>query len=129
MRERKVTDSELFDSTVWLDYLIKGSFKEMIEQEEIFSLSSFSLFEIKRRLLKIKELKKAEIEEKMSYIKSKSIILNIDEKIAEKSAEIAEEKQLGAADSIIYTTAILNNAILITLDNDFRNLPHVKILV
>lgn len=124
-----MTDSELFDSTIWLDYLIKGSFKEKIEQEEIFSLSSFSLFEIKRRLLNIKELKKTEIEEKISYIKSKSIVINLDEKIAEKSAEIAEEKQLGAADSIIYTTAILNKAILITLDNDFRNLPNVKILV
>lgn len=123
-----MTDSELFDSTIWLDYLIKGSFKEKIEQEDIFSLSSFSLFEIKRKLLKIKELKKTEIKEKMGYIKSKSLIISIDEKIAEKSAEIAEEKGLGAADAIIYTTAILNNAILLTLDNDFRNLANVKIM-
>lgn len=123
-----MTDSELFDSTIWLDYLIKGSFKEKIEQEEIFSLSSFSLFEIKRRLLKIKDLSKKDIEEKISYIKSKSIVINVDDKIAEKSAEIAEEKQLGAADALIYTTAILNNAILLTLDNDFRGLSNVRIL-
>lgn len=124
-----MTDSELFDSTIWLDYLIKGSFKEKIEQEKVFSLSSFSLFEIKRRLLKIKEMNKKEIEEKIAYIKNKSIIINLDERIAEKSAEIAEEKQLGAADALIYTTAILNNAILLTLDNDFRGLPNVKVMV
>lgn len=123
-----MTDSELFDSTIWLDYLIKGSFKEKIEQEEIFALSSLSLFEIKRKLLKNKELKKKGIEEKMSFIKSKSIIINIDEKIAEKASEIAEEKDLGAADALIYTTAILNNATLFTLDNDFRGFDKVKML-
>ena len=123
-----MTDSELFDSTIWLDYLIKGSFKEKIEQEEIFALSSLSLFEIKRKLLKNKELKRKEIEEKMFFIKSKSIIINIDEKIAEKASEIAEEKNLGAADAIIYTTAILNNFILLTLDNDLRGFDKVKIL-
>ena len=123
-----MTDSELFDSTIWLDYLIKGNFKEKIEQEEIFAISSLSLFEIKRKLLKNKELKRKEIEEKMSFIKSKSIIINLDERIAEKASEMAEEKNLGAADAIIYTTAILNNAILLTLDNDFRGFDKVKIL-
>ena len=120
-------DSELFDSTIWLDYLFKGSFKEKIEEEKVFDLSSFSLFEIKRRLIKIKEIKKKEVEEKISFIKSKSIIINLDEKIAERASEIAEEKNLGAADAIIYTTAVLNNCTLLTLDNDFRNLPNVQI--
>ncbi|MEK6850148.1 MAG: PIN domain-containing protein [Nanoarchaeota archaeon] len=123
-----MTDSELFDSTIWLDYLIKGSFKEKIELEEIFALSSLSLFEIKRKLLKNKELKRKEIDEKIYFIKNKSIIINIDEKIAEKASEIAEEKNLGAADALIYTTAILNNATLLTLDNDFRGFDKVKIL-
>ena len=122
-----MTDSELLDSTIWLDYLIKGSFKDKIEQEEVFCLSSFSLFEIKRKLLKNKDMKGKEIEEKMSYIKSKSIIINIDENIAEKASEIAEENNLGAADALIYTSALLNKAILFTLDNDFRGLEGVKV--
>ncbi len=123
-----MTDSELFDSTIWLDYLIKGNFKEEIEQEKIFALSSLSLFEIKRKLLKIKEIEKKEVEEKISFIKSKSIIINIDEKIADKAAEIAEEKKLGAADVLIYTTALINNLTLVTLDNDFRGFDKAKIL-
>ncbi|HLC32119.1 MAG TPA: PIN domain-containing protein [Candidatus Nanoarchaeia archaeon] len=123
-----MTDSELFDSTIWLEYFIKGSFKEKIEQDEVFSISSFSLFEIKRKLLKKKELKKKEIEEKMKFIKDKSLIINVDETIAEKAAEIAEEKSLGAADALIYTTALLNNATLLTLDNDFRGFDKVIVL-
>ena len=123
-----MTDSELFDSTIWLDYFISGNFKEKIEKEDIFLLSSLSLFEIKRRLLKIGELKKSEIERKMHFIKGKSIVINIDEKIAERGAEIAEEKDLGAADAIIYATALMNNAVLLTLDNDFRGISNVKVI-
>jgi len=123
-----LTDSELLDSTIWIDYLIEGNFKEKLEQDEIFMLSSLSLFEIKRKLLKNKKLKRKEIDEKIFFVKNKSIIINIDEKIAERASEIAEERDLGAADALIYTTAILNNVTLLTLDNDFRNLDGVKIL-
>jgi len=123
-----LTESELFDSTIWIDYLIKGSFKEKIEKEEIFLLSSLSLFEIKRKLLRNKELNKRELNEKISFIKNKSTIINIDSEIAEKASEIAEEKSLGAADALIYTTAILNDAKLLTLDNDFRGLDKVEVL-
>lgn len=123
-----MTESELLDSTVWLDYLIKGSFKEKIEREQVFALSVLSLFEIKRKLLRNKELRLKDLEEDISFIKSKSIIIGIDEKIAEKAAGIAEENNLGAADAIIYATALLNNSILLTLDNDFRGLDKVNIL-
>jgi len=123
-----LTSSELFDSTIWLDYLIKGSFKDKIEQEEIFALSSLSLFEIKRKLLRNKELKKKEIDEKISFIKSKSNIISVDEIIAEMASEIAEKNNLGAADALIYTTTILNNSTLLTLDNDFRGLEKVRVM-
>lgn len=123
-----MTSSELFDSTIWLDYLIKGSFKDKIEQEEIFALSSLSLFEIKRKLLRNKELKKKEIDEKISFIKSKSNIISVDEIIAEMASEIAEKNNLGAADALIYTTTILNNSTLLTLDNDFRGLEKVRVM-
>lgn len=123
-----MTDSELLDSNVWIDYLIKGSFKEKIEKATVFLLSSLSLFEIKRKLLKNQYLKKEEIDEKIMFIKKKSIILNIDENIADKAAEIAEENKLGAADALIYTTSLLNNATFLTLDNDFRHLDKVNIL-
>jgi predicted nucleic acid-binding protein len=122
-----LTDSELFDTTIWLDYLIKGSFKEKIEQEDLFSLSALSLFEIKRKLLKI-NLKDSEINEKMSFIKNKNIIVNIDEKIAEKAADISSEKNLPAIDSLIYATSLMNKLKLISLDNDFRGLDNVEIL-
>lgn len=91
-------------------------------------LSSLSLFEIKRKLLKNKALKRKEIEEKVAFIKSKSLVVDVDERIAEKAADIAEEKELGAADAIIYTTALLTHTTLYTLDNDFRGFDKATVL-
>jgi predicted nucleic acid-binding protein len=64
----------------------------------------------------------------MSFIKNKNIIVNIDEKIAEKAADISSEKNLPAIDSLIYATSLMNKLKLISLDNDFRGLDNVEIL-
>lgn len=48
--------------------------------------------------------------------------------IAEKAAEVSVDNGLAAIDSIIYTTALVSNAELLTTDNDFRGLKDVKII-
>jgi predicted nucleic acid-binding protein len=123
-----MTEFKLIDSSVWIAYLIDGKFKELIESSETFLISSLSLFEIKRVLLKNKKIPLQEIQNIISFIKEKSLIINLDEKISEKSSEISIKNNLPAIDSLIYTTALINKAQLITLDNDFRNLSGVTIL-
>jgi len=63
----------------------------------------------------------------MHFIKKQSIIIDLDEKIADKASELVIEKNLPIADSIVYASALIHNAILLTLDNDFRSLNNVKI--
>ena len=116
----------LIDSSVWIDYLINGNHKELIEKEEKLLLATISLIEIKKKLSKLKVPPK-EINNKLDYIKKHSIIINLDEKIAEKASELVIEKELPIADSIVYASALINNASLLTLDNDFRGLDNVKI--
>ena len=127
MNEGKATDSKLLDSSVWLAFLIERKHKDIIEVDEIFLLSSLSLFEIKKKLLKDK-INHDSIIKTIEFIKSKNIILPVTKEIAENAADISIEKNIPSIDSIIYATAILNQAKLITLDNDFRNLPNVEIL-
>ncbi|MEK6894537.1 MAG: PIN domain-containing protein [Nanoarchaeota archaeon] len=122
-----MTESKLIDSSVWIDYLVNGNHKEIIELEEIFLLSSISLFEIKKKLLRL-NYKKEDISISLSSIKEKSNILQVTKEIAETAAEISFEKNMGAVDSIIYETALKNNAKLISLDNDFRGLKNTQIL-
>jgi len=121
-----MTEYNLIDSSIWIDYLINGNHKELIEKEEKLLLATVSLIEISKKLSKLK-IPSKEINNKLNYIKKHSIIINLDEKIAEKASEIVIEKELPIADSIVYASAMINNALLLTLDNDFRGLDNVKI--
>lgn len=119
-------DSKLIDSSVWIAYLFEGTCKEYIEAPKINFISALSLFEIKCKLMK-KKVPNEMIAKNMTFIKSKTIIIPINEKIAEHAAEISIKHNLPAADALIYASAVRNNSQLVTLDNDFRELPNVTI--
>ena len=121
-----MTEYNLIDSSLWIDYLVNGNFKEIIETEEKLLLATISIIEIKKKLSKLK-IPNKEINDKMHFIKKQSIIIDLDEKIADKASELVIEKNLPIADSIVYASALIHNAILLTLDNDFRSLNNVKI--
>lgn len=123
-----MTDSKLIDSSVWIAYLCDGTYKETIEaEEEIVLLSVLSLYEIEKKLRKEK-IEDNKILRSMEFIKKKSLLMPVTKEIAEKAVSLALQYNLPAVDCLIYTTALLNNAFLITLDNDFRGLPNVMIL-
>jgi len=71
---------------------------------------------------------KSKIIRAIEFVKKRSLIIPIDDKISEKAAEISAEKNLPAIDSLIYSSAILNKSKLITLDNDFRGLKEVVLM-
>ena len=121
-----MTDIKCIDSSAWLAYYLGSSLeiKEIIDKESLLITSSLCLFEIKKKLLTIK----SDAEKFLSFIKERSIIIVPDIDIVEKAADIAVAKKLGAMDAIIYTTACAKDAELITGDNDFRALEHVKII-
>ncbi len=53
-------------------------------------------------------------------------IVELNEKTALEAADIAIRHKLAMADSIIYATASMENAVIWTQDADFRELPGVK---
>ncbi len=122
-----MTDSKLIDSSIWLEYLFNGKYKEILEKDEVLLLSVISLFEIEKKLHKEKiELKK--IMESMEFIRLKSLVINMNPEIAEKAIGISLKYNLATVDAIIYATAVKQQATLISIDNDFRGLPNVMVL-
>ncbi len=121
-----MTGSKLLDSSIWIDFAVKNNFQEIINSEETLFLSVLSLFEIKKKLI-YNNIDKININKISEFIKKRSVIIQINEEIAEKAAEIAIENKIPAIDSLIYASALLNNLELLTLDNDFRDLSNVKI--
>lgn len=121
-------DSNFIDSSVWLEYFHNSNFREILEESNIHLFTSIlSLFEIKKKLLKEK-CSEEKINIILRFIKTHSLIINLNNKIVEKSAEISIEKNLPSFDSLIYISSLLNESTLLTLDNDFRGLNNVKFL-
>ena len=122
-----MTESKLIDSSIWLDYFFNGNNREFIESDNLHFTSVISLLEIKRKLIKMK-IEKEKISKSIEFIKKRSIIISLEKETTEKAVDISIRYNLPMADSLIYTTAIENNATLITLDKDFKGLKDVLIL-
>lgn len=119
--------TKLMDSSVWIAYFFNGHFSELLETQELFFLSVISLYEIKKKLQKEK-IDPSKISRCLAYLKKKSFIVPLDEPLTDKAVEVAFHHNLAFADSVIYATSFSHGVTLYTLDNDFRNIPHVEIL-
>jgi predicted nucleic acid-binding protein len=114
------------DSSAWLAYFFEGHHKEIIEGDETLLISVISIFEITKKLLK-ENIPTRIIHEKINFLKKRTHTIVVDEKIIDKAVEIFTKYKLPTMDSLIYASAITNQSLLITRDNDFRGLPDVEL--
>ena len=119
-------DSKFLDSSAWLSYFYanKDEIMKIVESNILILTSTLCLFEVKRKLMK----QNINFISKMDFIMKRSIIIYPSIVICQKSAEISIQNNLGAIDSIIYTTSSMSDSELITGDNDFRGLEKVRII-
>lgn len=127
MKEENQTDSKTLDSSILFAYFFDKKFQDLIESETIFFISILSIFEMKKKMLE-KNVPENVIKEKLKFLRERSIILQLNEKIAGKAAEISINNKVPAIDSLIYASSLENNSIFLTLDNDFRGLEKIEIL-
>lgn len=126
----KGTDSNYFiDSSIWLSYFyaVSAEAKEIIESKASLFTSIISLFEVKRKLL-LAGNSDEDIKRTLGFVKDRSIVVDISEKLAEKAAELSVEKGLHAIDAIIYTSALETKAALVTSDSDFKGIEDVQLI-
>ena len=76
-----------------------------------------------REKIPVKDQKKA-----LNFIKSVSIVIDLNEVIAERASEISHHKSLNAMDALIYTSALSTESILVTGDSDFEGLEDVLVI-
>ncbi len=126
-----MTNTNLFiDSSIWLDYFLHTDelVGKMMDSHEGKLLTSIVCFhEVPRRLIRLKT-NEAYVKEVIRFMHENSTIVPIDEDIALKSAEISVQHHLASMDSIIYQSALSAGALLISSDNDFRNLPNAQVV-
>ena len=119
----------IVDSSGWMAYLINEEsaeiFAPIIQDTANLLVSSISLYEVYKKLT-------TKIDERLAIngiVLMKQVnVIPVTEEIALNAAKLSIEKKIPMADSIIYTTGILNNATVWTQDCDFINLPNVKFI-
>ena len=127
----KVTGERLFlDSSAWLSYFLAENdlSRKFIEGGRYLIMTSvLSIVEIKRKML-MRNAKEPKIEGFLDFIKSRGLVIVLDEKICRNAAEVSLKRKLHTVDSLIYSSAMLSNATLVSGDNHFKGLDNVIIL-
>ena len=127
---KEIGERILLDSSAWLSYFLAENnlSKKFIEEEgHLLMTSVLSIFEIKRKML-IKNVKETKVEEFIKFVKTRSLLIELNEEICNNAVSLSLRHSLHTIDSLIYSSAILNNATLISGDSHFSGLEHVFLL-
>ena len=122
----------LFDTYAWVEYFLgttKGKIVEKIlEQNEVLT-PVIVLVELSCKAAR----ERWNFNKQLEFIKAKSLILDIGEKVILKTGSVylkmrSKIKDFGLIDSIILATSMIEMADIVTGDKHFRNLNNVKYL-
>lgn len=115
------------DSSAWLEYLANGPnaghFAPVIEAVDELLVPAVVIYEVFRRVL---PQRGEDAGLQAVALLHQGEIVAVDSALALYAARLGAEHKLPLADSLVYATARLRNAILWTQDADFAQLPAVR---
>ena len=116
------------DTSVWLEIFLNQSLKKkclhLIKRESCL-VPSLCFFEVLKKVrFKISDLEAMEV---ISALK-RFPVLDLTPEVALYAADLSHQHNLAMADSIVLSHALTIKEELLTLDNDFESIPHVKII-
>jgi predicted nucleic acid-binding protein len=120
---------KLVDSSGWLEFFTDGPLAEqyashLTDLDDIFT-PTLVLYEVYKRIRR--ERGEEEALTAAAQLK-KTRLVPLTETVAIRAAEVSLEHRLAMGDAVVYATAILNDAILVTSDSDFAAIPGVVYL-
>jgi len=120
----------LVDSSGWLEYLTADVKKPLFEPylvdaKKTLIVPTIVLYEVRKKLLVEQQKTAADwfVSEALRHT-----VVPLDERIALDAPNYSIQFRIALADAIIYTTAVVENARLVTGDAHFANLPDVTVL-
>lgn len=117
----------LVDSSGWIEYFtdgpMAGIFAEPLADASRLVVPTVSLYEVFRVVLRQRGEDDAL---RVAALMSRGREIPLSSALALEAARLAHERGLAMADGIILATARLSNAVLWTLDGDFKGMPQVR---
>ncbi len=119
----------LVDSSGWIEYFTdgekSGKFYFYLKDLKKVITPTIVLYEVYKKIKK--ELSEQQALEASAQM-VKTQLIPLTEEIALQAADVSLEYSLPMADAIVYTTALIHQCKVITLDHDFFKLPRVEII-
>ena len=117
----------LVDSSGWLEYFADGKnakfFVQVIENTEELIVSTINLYEVYKKILLEKDENSAL---QAIALMQQAKVIDITISISVMAAKLSYELKIPMADSSIYSTARIHDAMVWTQDADFKDLEKVK---
>jgi predicted nucleic acid-binding protein len=114
------------DTSAWLEWLSDSALGRKVGLElplkGAWIVPTIVQYELAQCL--VREVSEEAADETIAFSNS-CVVTPLDTRLAIQAAEIARDRGLAMADSIIYATAIDTGADLLTCDAHFAKLPHV----
>jgi predicted nucleic acid-binding protein len=124
-----VSDPVLVDTSGWLEYItsdLKADlFAPYLEGERPVFVPAIVLYEVRKILLQRQPKTIADLFVSEALRRT---VVPVDQEIALSAAVISLQHELPMADALIYATAEINGAELVTSDAHFKGLPRVTFL-
>ncbi|WP_248446275.1 type II toxin-antitoxin system VapC family toxin [Sinorhizobium meliloti] len=119
----------LIDSSAWIEWFIDGPLAERLAEEIPEQSECLVPTMVQHELRKwfLRERDEDTADEIIAFTELCTVI-PLDTRLALLAAEIARQHRLATADAIIYASASLHGAELVTHDAHFKNLPGVILL-
>ena len=119
----------LVDSSGWIDFFTDGgnagNYSSYLEELSQVVTPTIVLYEV----YKLVKRERTEEEALLAAAQiQKTRIVPLSDSLALAAADVSLEFRLAMADSIVYATALAEDAELVTSDSDLRNLPGVTFL-
>jgi predicted nucleic acid-binding protein len=127
---KTVSERVLVDSSGWLEYLTADTKRALFEpylldKKKILIVPTIVMYEV-RKVLLVQQQKNA-----ADWFTSEAMrhtVVPLDETIASSAATNSVQMKMPMADAIIYTTALVENAKIVTSDRHFNNIPNALVL-
>lgn len=120
---------KVIDSSGWLDFFTEGPLAKVyaghLENLSEIITPAIVLYEV----YKIIKRERGEEDALTAVMQmGKTHVIFIDDVLVLTAADLSLEHGLAMADSIVYATALIHEATLVTSDSDLSQLPHVTYL-
>lgn len=118
---------KLVDTCGWIEWLTNGKLASSFESYLIHTtdliIPTLIQFELYKWVSREKNSTQAL---EIIGLTESGFVVPLDTNLALYAADISKEHGLAMTDAIIYATSRKNNALLITSDKHFKDLPHTK---